>query len=142
MKYQGIIFDLDGVICSTDEYHYQAWKALADRLGIPFGRERNNLLRGVSRLQSLEIILEKSVKRYTDAEKAAFAGSAEGAPHLTADLSGHADRTAVIILHHDALDKLAVVQTEQVLDRTVELGDLLADDLSGRDHELFFEGFP
>ena len=34
MKYQGIIFDLDGVICSTDEYHYQAWKALADRLGI------------------------------------------------------------------------------------------------------------
>ena len=73
MKYQGIIFDLDGVICSTDEYHYQAWKALADRLGIPFGRERNNLLRGVSRLQSLEIILEKSVKRYTDAEKAAFA---------------------------------------------------------------------
>ena len=73
MKYQGIIFDLDGVICSTDEYHYQAWKALADRLGIPFGRERNNLLRGVSRLQSLEIILEKSVKRYTDAEKAALA---------------------------------------------------------------------
>ena len=34
MRYQGIIFDLDGVICSTDEYHYQAWKALADRLGI------------------------------------------------------------------------------------------------------------
>ena len=35
MKYRGIIFDLDGVICSTDEYHYLAWKALADRLGIP-----------------------------------------------------------------------------------------------------------
>ena len=35
MKYKGIIFDLDGVICSTDEYHYLAWKALADRLGIP-----------------------------------------------------------------------------------------------------------
>ena len=38
MTYQGIIFDLDGVICSTDEHHYQAWKALADRLGIPFDR--------------------------------------------------------------------------------------------------------
>ena len=73
MKYQGIIFDLDGVICSTDEYHFQAWKALAERLGIPFDRERNNLLRGVSRMQSLEIILEKSDKTYTDEEKAAFA---------------------------------------------------------------------
>lgn len=73
MKYKGIIFDLDGVICSTDEYHYLAWKTLADRLGIPFTRERNNLLRGISRLASLEIILEKSEKTYTDAEKAAFA---------------------------------------------------------------------
>lgn len=72
-KYQGIIFDLDGVICSTDEYHYLAWKALADRLGIPFDRERNNLLRGVSRMASLEIILEKADKTYTEAEKAAFA---------------------------------------------------------------------
>ena len=73
MKYKGIIFDLDGVICSTDEYHYLAWKALADRLGIPFDRERNNLLRGVSRMDSLEIILALSDRIYTDAEKAAFA---------------------------------------------------------------------
>ncbi len=73
MKYRGIIFDLDGVICSTDEYHYQAWKALADRLGIPFDRQRNNLLRGVSRMESLDIILEKSDKTYSDQEKAAFA---------------------------------------------------------------------
>ena len=73
MEFQGIIFDLDGVICSTDEYHYLAWKALADRLGIPFDRERNNLLRGVSRMDSLEIILQKSEKTYTAEEKAAFA---------------------------------------------------------------------
>ena len=72
-NYQGIIFDLDGVICSTDEYHYLAWKALADRLGIPFDRERNNLLRGVSRMDSLNIILEKSYKTYSDEEKTAFA---------------------------------------------------------------------
>lgn len=63
---------MDGVICSTDEYHYLAWKALADRLGIPFDRERNNLLRGVSRMASLEIILEKSCTTYSDVEKAAF----------------------------------------------------------------------
>lgn len=73
MKYKGIIFDLDGVICSTDEYHYRAWKALADRLGIFFDRERNNLLRGVSRLASLEIILEKSETDYTSEEKEALA---------------------------------------------------------------------
>lgn len=59
MKYEGIIFDLDGVICHTDEYHYQAWKALADKMGIYFDREINNRLRGVSRMESLEIILER-----------------------------------------------------------------------------------
>ena len=73
MKYKGIIFDLDGVICSTDEYHYQAWKALADRLGIPFDRERNNLLRGVSRMASLDIILEKSDQQFSPEEKTALA---------------------------------------------------------------------
>ena len=73
MKYRGVIFDLDGVICSTDEYHYLAWKALAERLNIPFDRERNNLLRGVSRAASLNIILEKSDQTYTDEEKAALA---------------------------------------------------------------------
>lgn len=69
MKYKGIIFDLDGVICSTDEQHYAAWQALADKLNIPFDRERNNLLRGVSRMACVDIILEKSSKTYTEEEK-------------------------------------------------------------------------
>ncbi|MBR2662570.1 MAG: beta-phosphoglucomutase [Clostridia bacterium] len=59
MKFQAVIFDLDGVICFTDEYHYRAWKSMADGMGIPFDREINNRLRGVSRMASLEIILEK-----------------------------------------------------------------------------------
>lgn len=59
MKFQGIIFDLDGVICHTDEYHYQAWKRMSDELGVYFDREINNRLRGVSRMDSLEIILER-----------------------------------------------------------------------------------
>ena len=71
--YNAIIFDLDGVICFTDKYHYQAWKQLADRLGIYFDEEINNRLRGVSRMESLEIILEKSNKTYTQEEKNAFA---------------------------------------------------------------------
>ena len=73
MKYEGIIFDLDGVICSTDHYHYLAWKALADRLGIPFNETDNNRLRGVSRMESLNIVLEKSTKTYTEDEKVAMA---------------------------------------------------------------------
>ena len=59
MEFQAVVFDLDGVICFTDEYHYQAWKTLADKMGIPFDRVVNNRLRGVSRMASLEIILEK-----------------------------------------------------------------------------------
>lgn len=73
MKYKGIIFDLDGVICSTDEYHYRAWKQLADRIGVPFDRTVNNRLRGVSRMESLEIILEKFPVAYSEAEKQAMA---------------------------------------------------------------------
>lgn len=58
-KYRGIIFDLDGVICHTDQYHYQAWKSVADELGIYFDEVINNRLRGVSRKESFEIILER-----------------------------------------------------------------------------------
>lgn len=74
MKYEGVIFDLDGVICHTDEYHYQAWKVLADKLGIYFDREINNRLRGVSRMASLEIVLERyEGEPLTDEQKAVYA---------------------------------------------------------------------
>lgn len=69
MKYKGAIFDLDGVICFTDEYHYLAWKKLADNLNIYFDRNINMRLRGVSRMESLDIILEKSDKKYSSDEK-------------------------------------------------------------------------
>ncbi len=71
--YHAIIFDLDGVICFTDQYHYKAWKQLADRLGIYFDEEINNRLRGVSRMESLDIILERADREYTAEEKEAFA---------------------------------------------------------------------
>lgn len=59
MRYEGIVFDLDGVICHTDKYHYKAWKEVADELNIYFDENINNRLRGVSRNESFEIILEK-----------------------------------------------------------------------------------
>ncbi len=73
MKYKGLIFDLDGVICSTDEYHYKAWKFLANKLDIHFDEEKNNLLRGVSRMESLEIILGDRSTEFTDEQKIAMA---------------------------------------------------------------------
>ena len=69
MSIKGVIFDLDGVIVSTDEYHFQGWKRLADQEGIEFTREDNMRLRGVSRMQSLEFLLEKATRKYTDEEK-------------------------------------------------------------------------
>ena len=69
MKYSAAIFDLDGVICFTDKYHYQAWKAMADEEGIYFDEKINNRLRGVSRMESLEIILEMADKKYSESEK-------------------------------------------------------------------------
>lgn len=73
MKYQAIIFDLDGVICHTDRYHYLAWKQLADELGIYFDETINHRLRGVSRMESLEIVLERSDRTFTEEEKLLYA---------------------------------------------------------------------
>ncbi|MCB9138589.1 MAG: beta-phosphoglucomutase [Caldilineaceae bacterium] len=61
VRIQAILFDLDGVITDTAEYHYLAWQRLADEEGLPFNRERNELLREVSRRASLEIILDGRV---------------------------------------------------------------------------------
>lgn len=66
---KGMIFDLDGVIVSTDHFHYLAWKKMADDEGIPFDETVNNRLRGVSRMASCEIILEKANRSYSQEEK-------------------------------------------------------------------------
>ena len=66
---KAIIFDLDGVLLSTDELHYAAWKSVADELGISFDRKVNNRLRGVSRMASLEIILENGHLALSPEEK-------------------------------------------------------------------------
>lgn len=68
-KYRGIIFDLDGVICYTDRYHEQAWREMAEESGIYFDPAVSNRLRGVSREESLEIILEHAGKVFSPEEK-------------------------------------------------------------------------
>jgi len=73
VEIKAVIFDLDGVIVSTDEFHYQAWQSLADGEGIYFDRKINDNLRGISRMESLEIILRKATKKYSDSQKAEMA---------------------------------------------------------------------
>lgn len=64
MTLKAVIFDLDGVLTDTAEFHYQGWQRLADEEGFPFSREKNEQLRGVSRQRSLELILEgRTVER-------------------------------------------------------------------------------
>lgn len=70
LKHKGVIFDLDGVICFTDRFHYLAWKQAVEPLGVPFDEKVNDRLRGVSREQSLEIILEKYNGQLSKDEKA------------------------------------------------------------------------
>lgn len=72
-NYAGVIFDLDGVLVSTDRYHYAAWLRMAKEEGILFNETINHRLRGVSRMESLEIILEQANRAYDAEEKAALA---------------------------------------------------------------------
>jgi beta-phosphoglucomutase len=78
MNLLAVIFDLDGVIVSTDEYHYQGWQRLADEEGIYFDRTINQRLRGVSRMESLAILLERAPHVYTDEQRRAMAERKNG----------------------------------------------------------------
>ncbi|WP_027088068.1 beta-phosphoglucomutase [Cohnella panacarvi] len=72
-RIKGAIFDLDGVIVDTAKYHYLAWRRLADQRGIPFTEHDNERLKGVSRMRSLDIILELGGFTLPDEEKEAMA---------------------------------------------------------------------
>lgn len=70
---KAIIFDLDGVVCTTDRLHYRAWKILAGRLGIYFDEAINDRLRGVSRMACVDIVLERAERSFSPEEKEALA---------------------------------------------------------------------
>lgn len=123
---QGIIFDLDGVLLSTDEMHYAAWKSVADELGVPFDRQVNNLLRGVSRMASLDIILSHGGLTLSDEEKEAVAARKNeryraGLQTLTPDAVAPQVRQTLAALKERGL-KLAVgsssKNTKLILEKT------------------------
>lgn len=70
---KGALFDLDGVIVDTAKYHYLAWKRLAQELGFDFTEEDNERLKGVSRMRSLEILLEIGGLNFSEEKKIAMA---------------------------------------------------------------------
>jgi len=72
---KAVLFDLDGVITDSARYHYRAWKELADELDIPFDEAYNEKLKGVSRMDSLELILKNGNKQdaFTEEEKEVLA---------------------------------------------------------------------
>ena len=89
-----VIFDLDGVLVTTDELHYQAWRQLADEEGITgFTREDNLRQRGVSRMASLEVVLEKTDKEYSDEEKLALT---ERKNNIYVESLANLDKSAVL----------------------------------------------
>lgn len=101
---KGVIFDLDGVLVSTDEMHYQAWKRLAQELHITgFTREDNRRQRGVSRMASLEIVLEKADRTYSEEEKIELAEQKNG---YYLELLEEMDESAVLENVKDVLEKL------------------------------------
>ncbi len=125
---QGIIFDLDGVLLSTDEMHYTAWKSIADELQIPFGREENNLLRGVSRMASLEIILNHGSVSLSEAEKQAIAEKKNSRyvallQSLTPDVISQEVRDTLTALRARGV-KLAVGSSSKNAKRILDLTDL------------------
>lgn len=123
---KAVIFDLDGVLVSTDELHFQGWKALAEREGIYFDREINNRLRGVSRMESLEIVLERAKRIYSEVEKAEMAAYKNGIYVRLLDSLTPADRlegvSACLAALREAGMKLAVgsssKNTPKILERT------------------------
>ena len=124
---KAIIFDLDGVLLSTDELHYAAWKSVADELGVSFDRQVNNRLRGVSRMASLEIILEHGHLALSPEEKEAVAARkndryrallmtlspADVAPEVRETLSALKDRGLKLAIGSSSRNtKLILAQTD------------------------------
>ncbi len=134
---KGVIFDLDGVITDTAEYHYRGWKRLADEMGVPFDRERNEALRGLSRMESLRAMLRETVEDYSQEELEQLADRKNsyyvesiqsitrddllpGARKLLDDLRRHGLRIALASSSKNARTVLGKLQIEDEFDAIVD----------------------
>jgi alpha,alpha-trehalose phosphorylase len=136
-RLEGVIFDLDGVITDTAEHHFRAWQRLAAEIALPFDRELNERLKGVSRIESLEIILENAGRteslqdrvRLADRKNAYFRELIEGITpadllpgigDLLADLRARGVKTAIASMSHNVLDVVRRLGIESLVDVIVD----------------------
>ncbi len=134
---RGVIFDLDGVLVSTDELHYHAWKSIADGLGIAFDESHNHALRGVSRMESLERLLGDRAGEFTDEQKHALAADKNdryraslksltprdrlaGVDRLLEELRAHGVRMAVASASKNAREILDRIGLSAAFDAVVD----------------------
>ncbi len=139
---RAVIFDLDGVITDTAEHHYRAWKRLAGEESIPFDRELNERLKGVSRMESLDIILDSAGQtaslpdrvRLADRKNAYFreligsitpADLLPGIGDLLADLRARGVRTAIASMSHNVYDVVRHLGIEGSVDAIVDPATLV-----------------
>ena len=139
---RAVIFDLDGVITDTAEHHYRAWQRLAGEESIPFDRELNERLKGVSRMESLDIILEGAGQaaslpdkvRLADRKNAYFRELIEaitpadllpGIGDLLADLRARGVRTAIASMSHNVYDVVRHLGIESMVDVIVDPATLV-----------------
>ncbi len=130
---EAVLFDLDGVVTDTAEYHYRAWKRLTDELGIPFDRDVNEQLRGIGRRESFEIILEHAGVSLGDEDITRHIGTKNeyyrellagltpedilpGIRNFMADLRRRKIRTALISASRNAPYILKKLQLQDVFD--------------------------
>jgi beta-phosphoglucomutase len=103
-----VLFDLDGVIVRSDEYHYRGWKHLADDEGWDFDKTLNHQLRGVSRMASLQIILDHNGVEASDEEKQEYADRKNGYYRASLADMNESDYIAGAQALMDGLDKAGV----------------------------------
>lgn len=130
MKLEGIIFDLDGVLCRTDRYHLAAWQTLAGRLDIAMPPDAAERTRGVGRMESLDIVLGERSGDFTREQKLALAEEKnalyrEYLAHLTpADAEPQARKTLTELRRRGA--KLAVASSSRNAPLIIERLGLIA----------------
>lgn len=136
-----VIFDLDGVLVDTAEFHYQAWQRLADRIGVPFDRQANDALRGVDRMTSLMRLLGEHAGRFSEEEIARMAAEKNadyvqlieaispadllpGAQALLIELRDAGIPAAVASSSKNARRVITLLQIESLLSAIVDGGDV------------------
>jgi beta-phosphoglucomutase len=137
-----VIFDLDGVITDTAEHHFRAWQRLASENALPFDRALNERLKGVSRMESLEIILEHAGREASPEDKVRLATRKNayfrelieaitpgdllpGIGDLLADLHDRGIRTAVASMSHNVWEVVHRLEIEPLIDLIVDPATLV-----------------